>query len=186
MCSDQWRLFVDTIADRPGVVGRIGRGWLAGGGSVDLPSADNSSEVTPAVGYTRLPFRQWTIVWCRTWCGCQHFRSLRDRTLIVSVRCLGGGWLGKVRSSRSVRRSLSVPWGPGAPSGTLHIARRTMQRLWGIMVFSCTTRDSSNGSGSHSPPGSLNSVVANGSTNSRGMRLLRQPFICSVMWSNAN
>ena len=129
------------------------------------------------------PCRRWTIVWYRTWCGCQHFCSPRDRTSILSAWCLGGGWLGRVRSSRSVRRSLSVPWGLGAPSGTLHITRRTMQRLWGIMVFPCTTRDSSNGSGSHSQPGLFSSVVASGSTNSRGTRLLRQLLICSVMWA---
>ena len=134
------------------------------------PLDNGSSEVTPAVGYARLPGRRWTIVWFRTWCGCQHFRSPRDHTSIVSVRCLGDGWLGRVRSSRSIRRSLSIPWGPGAPSGTLRIARRTMQRLWGIMVFPCTTRDLSNGSGSHSQPGLLSSVVASGSTNSRRTR----------------
>ena len=147
------------------------------------PLADSSSEVTPAVGYARLPLPSVDnslvpdLVWV------QHFRSPREHTSILSVRCLGGGWLGKVRSSRSVRRSLSVPWGPDAPSGTLRIARRTMQRLWGIMVFPCTTRGSSNGSGFHSQPGLLSSVVANGSTNSRGTRLLWQPFICSAMWA---
>ena len=31
------RLFVDIFADQLGVVGHIGRGWLGGGGSVDLP-----------------------------------------------------------------------------------------------------------------------------------------------------
>ena len=35
--DDQWKLFVDIIADRLGVVGRIGRSWLAGGEGVDLP-----------------------------------------------------------------------------------------------------------------------------------------------------
>ena len=143
--------------------------------------ADSSSEVTPAVGYARLPLPSVdnSLVPDLVWVP-----ALPQSTgpYVDHVRCLGGGWL-RFRSSRSVRRSLSIPWGPDAPSGTLRIAHQTMQRLWGIMVFPYTTRDSSNGSGSHSQPGLLSSVVASGSTNSRGTRLLRQLFICSVMWA---
>ena len=40
--------------------------------------------------------------------------------------CLGGGWLGRVRSSRSACWSPSVPWGLGAHSDTRHIAPRTI------------------------------------------------------------
>ena len=54
------------------------------------------------------PYRRWTIVLCRNWCGCLLFLDRQYGRWIEKLQYLGGGWPGRVRSSRKDRRSLSV------------------------------------------------------------------------------
>ena len=143
------------------------------------PLADSSSEMAPAVGYARLPLPSVNnslvpdLVWC------QHFRIVcRSRDPGASVAVGSGG---------------SVPRGALTGVNPFIEARVCLQEHYVSRVGLCRAcgglwpspaphRDSSNGSGFHSQPDLLSSVVASGSTNSRGTRLLRRPFIYSAMW----
>ena len=91
------------------------------------PSLDSSSEAIPMVGYAHMPLPSWTIVLCQNWCGCLLFLDRQYGRWIEKLQYLGGGWPGRVRSSRKDRRSLSVRWGLGVPSGTPHTMFQTMQ-----------------------------------------------------------
>ena len=108
------------------------------------PLVDSSSGVAPAVGHARLPLPSVDniLVQDMLWAPAapQYTRPNVDREIPVP----SGGWLVRVCSLRSARRSTSVPWGPGVHSEIQLIARRTTQRQWGIMAFPCTTRGSSN------------------------------------------
>ena len=50
-------------------------------------------------------------------CGHQLLLSLLTSTIVTRPQCLGGGWLGRVRSLWSDRLSPSVHWGLDVPSG---------------------------------------------------------------------
>ena len=123
-----------------------------GVGVLVSPIIDRSSDVAPVVGHAGLTLLSVDNIFVQDmlWAPAapQDTRPNVDRR----SRCLGGGWLGRVRSSRSARRSPSIPWGPGAHSNIQLIAPRTTQRQWGTMAYPCTTRSSLNGLGSPSRP----------------------------------
>ena len=68
-----------------------------------------------------------TLVLCRNWCGCLLFLNQQYRRWIEKLQYLGGGWPGRVRSSKKGLRSLSIRWGLVVPSGTPHTVFRTMR-----------------------------------------------------------
>ena len=87
-----------------------------GVGVLVSPIIDGSSDVAPAVGHAGLTLpsvdNSFVQDMLRAPAAPQDTRS----KMIGRSRCLGGGWLARVRSSRSTRQSPSVPWGPGAHS----------------------------------------------------------------------
>ena len=86
------------------------------------PSLDSSSEVIPTVGYAHMPLPSVdnSVMPELVRCGCLLFLNQQYGQWIEKLQYLGGGWPGRVRSSRKGRRSLSVHWGLGVPSGTPH------------------------------------------------------------------
>ena len=160
---NDWGLDVDELCSRIGV--DCSPSLSQGVGVLVSQIVDGSSDVAPAVGHAGLPLRSVdnSCVQDMLWAPAapQDTRANDDREIPVPR------WLGRVRSSRSARRSPSVPWGPGAHSDIQLIAPQTTQCQWGTMAYPCTTRGSSNGSGSPSRPDLSKLVVPSGSTNSR-------------------
>ena len=156
---------------------RFGLSRFAGGGSVGLPNNRRLVRRSAGGGSRRIASVDNSFVQDMLWAPAvpQDTRANDVREIpMPRWRLAREGPFLVERSLESIRS-----WGAGCAfrHTTYLIAPRTTQRQWGTMAYPCTTRGSSNGSGSPSRQDLSNLMVPSGSTNSHGTRPLRRPFI---------